>query len=198
MCGGARAGFPISDFDLIRRAGDGDSESYAELVRSHYPKIFCLCFSLLKNQAAADDAAQDVFLNAYRAIKTFRGTSSFSTWLHRIAANRCLDLLRRRVREKEESLEALAESREHGTRQFQDQSGNPDQCLEDADLIEKVMSHLSPDYRLILTLRERQGLSYQELSETLECSLDAVKARLRRARLECEEIMRHFSTVKLV
>jgi RNA polymerase sigma-70 factor (ECF subfamily) len=153
---------------------------------------------MLKTRSAADDAAQDVFLNAYRSIKTFQGVSSFSTWLHRIAANRCLDLLRRKTREKEESLEALVESQRTKIYQFQDRSKNQDEFLEDADLIEKVMRHLPPEYRLILTLRELQGLSYQEISETLECSLDAVKARLRRARLECEEILRHFSAAGCV
>ena len=151
-----------------------------------------LCTSLLCDPTLAEDAAQEIFLKAYKALEKFRGESAFSTWLYRIAANHCKDLLRKRAREKTESWDALLE--EHGD-QVQELlvsakgsgSGDPNTELADA-----VLSQLPPDYRLLLTLREVQGLSYEELADTLHCSVDAIKARLQRARQTLQDKLRHF------
>ncbi len=153
---------------------------------------------MLGNRTAADDAAQEAFLKAYKSLNTFQEASSFSTWLHRIASNCCLDLLRRRTREKTDSLEALVASQGDGIHSLVRSLENEESSWESADLIQRVLGQLPDDYRLILTLRETQGLSYQEIAETLDCSLDAVKSRLRRARSECEEILRHLSEVGCV
>lgn len=124
-----------------------------------------------------------MFLKAYRNLNRFRGEASFATWLHRLAANHCLDMLRRDHRRPTQPLEAASSTTE---------PGNLITLLEDADLIARVLAQLPPDYRLILTLREAQGLSYEEIAQTLECSLDAVKARLRRAREALTHAAQHF------
>jgi RNA polymerase sigma-70 factor (ECF subfamily) len=147
---------------------------------------------MLGERSSAEDAAQDAFIKAYRSLEGFKGGASFSTWLYRIAANRCLDLLRRRAREKSESLEVLLERESAALRDLLPQSPDAALAVERADLAERVLGHLPPDYRLILTLREVQGLSYRELSSALGCSLDAVKARLKRARKTLEGALRHF------
>ncbi len=167
-------------------------------MRRHHPKIFCLCLSLLKDRALADDAAQEVFLKAYHSLERFREDSSFLTWIHRIAANHCLDLIRSKARAKEDSLDGMLES--SGKDFFKESaiSQTIESSLINSDLVEKIMMRLPAEYRLILVLREVQGLSYQEISQVLECSLDSVKARLYRARLACEEVIQHFKTAGCV
>jgi len=170
----------------------GDADAYAEIVRAYQGKVLGLCTSLLRNTAQAEDAAQEIFIKAYQSLRSFRGDSSFSTWLYRIAANHCKDLLRKKSREKTESLDALVQESREGTRKPAEPSFDPRAVTVASDLIERVFSALSPDERLILTLREVQGLSYGEISATLGCSLDTMKSRLRRARQAFQEKVRHF------
>ena len=162
-------------------------------MRRHHAPIEGLCASLLGDPVRAEDAAQEVFLKAYRSLPGFRLDSTFSTWLYRIASNHCLDLLRRRGREKSESLDALGEKDGEPSDAGLPSVEGEERAVEDRDLVERLLSSLPPDYRLILTLREVQGLSYHEIAEAMDCSLDSVKARLRRAREKLEELGRHLS-----
>ncbi|MBI4247986.1 MAG: sigma-70 family RNA polymerase sigma factor [Elusimicrobia bacterium] len=170
----------------------GRRELFAELVRRYQDRILGLCASILSDRSQAEDAAQEIFIKAFRALDDFRGGAAFATWLYRVASNHCLDLLRKKSRQKTDSLEMLAER--EGER-FEKLFAAPDPAgslLERSDLVERALSRLPPDYRLILTLRESQGLNYREIAQVLNCSLDAVKARLRRARKELEGNLRHF------
>ena len=99
------------ELDVIERVRAGDKEAYALLVRKHQARIRSYCLWTLGNAAEADDAAQEVFIKAYRGLGGFRGRAGFSTWLHRIAVNHCRDLLRKRVRERTESWDALREEK---------------------------------------------------------------------------------------
>ena len=167
-------------------------------MRIYQAKVLRLCASLLSDAALAEDAAQDIFLKAYQALGSFRGEASFSTWLYRIAANHCKDLLRKRAREKTESWDALVEEQGEPLQALLAGPEDDEPAIAKTELVDRVLSHLPPDYRLILTLREVQGLSYQELADTLNCSVDAVKARLRRARQALQEHLRHFFSPKHV
>lgn len=178
------------DRELIGRVLSGRRDDFAGLVRRHHAAVLGLCVSMLGDEALADDAAQETFLKAYASLSEYRGDSSFSTWLYRIAANRCLDLRRQRSRRPAESLDALVEEESPRLRRLlSEQEGG--KSAEDADLVRRVLDALPEDYRLILTLREVQGLDYKELTQALDCSMDAVKARLRRARLDFQEKLRH-------
>lgn len=170
---------------IIRDVLSGRREEFARLVRAHQAKVLSLCLSLLKDPAEAEDAAQEVFLKAYRGLRNFRFDSSFSTWLYRIAYRHGLDILRSRRRRRTQSLDALLEERGEGAL-----PAAPDQTTQadPARSAENLLSSLPPDYRLVLTLREVQGLSYEEIARATDASLDSVKARLRRAR----ESLRHF------
>ncbi len=149
----------------------------------------------LANSTQAEDAAQEVFIKAYQALGQFRGTASFSTWLYRIAVNHCTDLLRKAARRKTESWEALLEKEGEKIEALFSASPNVESS-ERTELITKLLSNLSETSRTILVLREIQGLNYQELAETLGCTVDAVKGRLKRARQEIETKLRHFLKVK--
>jgi RNA polymerase sigma-70 factor (ECF subfamily) len=169
-----------SDRELIDSVLSGEREDYAELVRRHHAKVMGVCLSMLGDAASAEDAAQDAFLKAYQSLEDFQGDSAFGTWLYRIASNRCLDLLRQRARRAEAPLEAV-----------KDEPRERSDASEEKELVSRVFKRLPEDYRLILTLREIEGLSYTELTEVLDCTLDAVKARLQRARRAFQEELRH-------
>jgi len=184
----------MTDQETIARVLSGEKNAYADLVRAHQDEIFRLCVSLLGNEAEAEDAAQESFLKAYRALAAFRQDSSFSTWLYRIAYRQCLDLLRFRTRRKADSLEKLLE--EHGDA-IQHLFASPEdhsRLMENRELVHRLLSTLSPDYRNALYLREMHGLTYAEIAAVMGTSLDGVKARLRRARKFLREKMRHFLT----
>ncbi len=177
---------------LIERILAGEHEAYAALVRAHQARLLRLCASLLGDATLAEDATQEIFFKAYQALRSFRGESAFSTWLYRIAANHCLDLLRKRRREQAESWETLVEESGEPPYDVLTTPADPKTAVANAELVQQALAQLSPEHRLILTLREIEGLSYQELTVALHCSLDAVKARLRRARQELLERVRHF------
>ncbi len=148
--------------------------------------------------ADAEDAAQTAFLRAYERLDSFREDAEFSSWIYRIAANAAMDILRRRGRDKTVSMEALPEELKPAWNRAM---AKKDSALEDAErrrLLESLLSTLPPDYRLVLTLRELEGLSYEEIAKTLDWTLDSVKARLRRARVKIAETVRHFPAAESV
>jgi len=181
----------MDDKELVSQVRAGKTAAFAELIRRHHPWVIGLCRSTLDYHTQAEDAAQEVFLKAYRSLPRFQGTSSFSTWLHRIAANHCLDLLRSQSRRKTQSWDELLEAEGENIHRLLAAPPDEDRAREDADLVKRVMACLSADYRMILTLREVQGLSYEEIAAAMDCSLDSVKARLRRARQDFAEHLRH-------
>lgn len=180
------------DIEAIQKILEGDREKYAVLVRRHHTNVLRMCLSLLRHPRDAEDAAQEIFIKSYRNLKSFRQDALFSTWLYRIAYRHCLDLLRVRNRRKEMSLETLIEV--HGDRLEKIMAEPPRTTMTEDDkiVINQVLSDLPPEYRMILTLREIEGLSYEDIAQTMGTSLDSVKARLRRARQALMEKARHF------
>lgn len=168
-----------------------DDAEFERHVRAHAPRVRALCAAVLKDPAEADDAAQDAFLKAHRSLSGFSGESSFSTWVHRIAVNVCLDRLRAAARRRTDSLEALSERDAPALRALTEPSAAG--ALEDRDLAERLLARLTPEARLAFTLCERDGLSYAEIARAMSCSLDSVKSRIKRARAELSAAARHFS-----
>jgi RNA polymerase sigma-70 factor (ECF subfamily) len=183
-----------SDKDLITAILSGETNAFAPLVRRHQDHVYGLCLSLMKNPSDAEDAAQDIFLKTYQRLKEFRFESSFSTWLFRVAYHHCLDLLKARSRRPTESLDAIIESRGEFAA---DTAEGTDPSLW-ADQARQALDGLRPEDRLVLTLREVQGLTYEEMMESLQISLDAVKSRLRRARESLRTSARHFFSPPVV
>ena len=158
-------------------------------------KVFGYCFGFLNNATLAEDAAQEIFIKTYKSLEKFNFKSSFSTWLYRITFNHCEDLLRKNAREQFDSWQELIEKEGEKIERLFLVSPEEDFSEEDAELVRTLLSMISERYRKILILREIQGLSYQELSEALDCSIDSVKAKLRRARKELQEKIRHLFAV---
>jgi RNA polymerase sigma-70 factor (ECF subfamily) len=182
---------PIDDAQIIELIRKGHIEAYGDLVRQYHKRVIGYCFSMLSNHTDAEEAAQDIFVKVYQSLAKFKGDSSFSTWLYRITANHCLDILRKRNRRKNVSLESLVEQEGSQIQKLFATPALADTQLENHQLAGKILSTLSEEHRNILTLREAEGLEYQEIAEVLGCSLDAVKGRLARARKQLRENLRH-------
>ncbi|MBI2890620.1 MAG: sigma-70 family RNA polymerase sigma factor [Nitrospirae bacterium] len=186
-------GPPADDLEIIRQVLDGRTEAFEALIRRYQDRIFGFCMATLSHRQEAEEAAQEVFLKAFRSLSTFRREANFSTWLYRVAVNECRDALRRRARRRERSWEELVEKHGDalGRMLLHPPAVPPDENAEEA--IDGLFSCLRPEDRSLLVLREREGLSYAEMARTLNCSVDAVKARLKRARHALRVKTRHFS-----
>ncbi len=188
----------IVDSELIRQILSGQTESYDPLVLKYQRRVRGYCRSLLSNEGEAEEAAQEVFLKAYQALPKFRGDSSFSTWLYHITSNHCLDLLRKRNRRPTVSWDSLQEREGDRAQRFLSREDPSFNSFESGDLVEKILANLSLDYRNLLTLREVEALSYDEIAGILGCSIDAVRSRLTRARQALRDQLRHFSESPVV
>lgn len=171
---------------VLRRAAAGDKEAFAELAERYSAPLYGLCFSMLGNQSDAQDCVQETFLKAYRTFANFRQQSAVYTWLYRIAANTCYDLMRRRQRHPERSLNQPLETAEGELfQQFADEADLPDEILDRKETIAAVraaIGELPENLRQILILRDIEGLSYEEIAVLENLRAGTVKSRLFRAR----------------
>jgi RNA polymerase sigma-70 factor (ECF subfamily) len=181
------------DHPLVSRAQAGEVAAFEALVRRYERWVFTLALRMVGDRGEAEDMAQEVFLKAYRGLPRFKGTSRFSTWLYAIASHHCLNHLQARRRRPEASgrgAEGLGGEELQAVDLLPDAAPRADAVLERADLariVQTELTFLTEDHRLILILRDIQGLSYQEIAETLGLELGTVRSRLHRARAEMRE-----------
>jgi RNA polymerase sigma-70 factor (ECF subfamily) len=176
---------------LARACQGGDKEAFDRLVLKHKDRLFNLCYWYLNDYEEANDSAQDIFIKAYAGLKGFRFESDFSTWLYRIAANTCKNKLNSsefRHRKRRVSLEQWRNPDEEGPG-MDIQNGNPSPVLqleqkERKELIMRAVKSLPAEHREMITLRDMQGLSYEEIAEITGLNPGTVKSRLSRARLD--------------
>lgn len=180
------------DSVIIAKVINGDNQAFAELVRKYQPKVQSTCSYILLDKTRGEDAAQEVFIKIFRSLKSFRYESSFSTFVYRLTVNHCRDLLRKMKRTRAESLDQLLEERSGVVDQV---SVYEPRSEGDPQLLERLLSSLKPDYREIIVLREIRELSYQEIAEALHCSVDSVKAKLKRARQMLVNNARHLDAL---
>jgi RNA polymerase sigma-70 factor, ECF subfamily len=181
-----------TDQKIIHAVLSGETEAYASLVQATQGRVYRFCLLLLSNPTDADDAAQETFIKAFKALKTFHGKSSFSTWVCHIAHNLCMDKLRKKTRQKTDSLDGMLEHNSERLNNALSEHEIPEESPIDYDMLKHSLASMRPEYREILVLREISELSYDQIAKNLKCSLDAVKARLRRARHELQDKARHF------
>ncbi len=170
---------------LVRQASEGDRKAFESLVRSYEKKVYTLAYRMSHNPDDAFDLSQEIFLRVYKSLAFFKGESSFSTWLYRLASNTCLDHVRKEKRRREQPLTVHRPDGEEHSLEWPDIRYSPESEFEKNELrqaIASAMQSLSPEHRAILTLRDIQGLSYEEISEALSLQAGTVKSRLARAR----------------
>jgi RNA polymerase sigma-70 factor (ECF subfamily) len=178
------------DSVLLARVREGDRKAFGELVSNHKTTVFSTIYSIIGNTQEAEDIAQEVFINAYTAAGSFKGKSSFSTWLYSVTVNKCMDYLRERKRKEYYEVELDKEERLKLKELTMNSVASTYQNTERQELqeiIQKVLNSLPEKYRVILVLREIEELSYQEIAHVMKVSVNKVKVLLFRARQKMKE-----------
>ena len=182
----------LSDHDVVLRARDGDHGAFRVLVERHEARVYALSLRLLRDPDWAQDAVQEAFLKAYRALRKFEGRSAFGTWMYRLTYNHCLDMLRadksgRFVEWEEETTPDASSSVD-----FAQSIRGPAEEVERGELREqlaKAIQTLPDAIRQTLVMREVDGLRYGEIAETLKIPKGTVMSRLFHARKRLREIL---------
>jgi RNA polymerase sigma-70 factor (ECF subfamily) len=173
-----------TDEQLVRKSQQDDERAFGELVSRYESKVYSLALKMVRNPEDAEDVLQDTFLRAYRGIKSFKGNSTFSTWIYRITANSALMRLRKR------QLPTVsiddADEREAPINIADWAPGPVEQMLnqETQAAMTEAIEALPPEFRQVFVLRDIEELSNAEVAEILDLSVAAVKSRLHRARLK--------------
>lgn len=174
--------------DRPSRAKRGDLAAFNELVVEYQSLVYNLCYRMLGQAQAAEDATQEAFVSAWRNISSFRG-DAFRPWLLRIAANLCRDELRRRGRRPSTSLDIALEA---GMPDPTDDDPSPDESALSGELrgrLQAALMQLPDDQRTAIVLCDIEGLDYNEIATVMKTSLGTVKSRIARARLKMRDLL---------
>ncbi len=190
----APANNPLEELDLVQRAKRGDIAAYDDLVRRYQERIYATVYHMTANHEDASDLAQETFIKGYQALKSFKGDSSFYTWVYRIAVNKTINFLKQRKNRTYLNLNDLDFNAEHDpdlVALISDKTPRRDASL--SELQEKLnaaMLKLSPVHRLVVTLHDVQGLSHEEIGKIMDCNIGTVRSRLFYAR---QQLQAHLS-----
>lgn len=170
------------DLELIERTLSGDKNAFSNIVERYETKVRGYCYLMLRDKTSAEDAAQEIFLKAYRALSKFNHKSTFSTWLYSISSNHCIDTLRK---EKVKRLLSFNFSLVSPLSVLPDSVSS---SIEGKEMLLKVLHGLSPEYRSLLIMSEAEDLTLKEMAEAFHTSIDSIKSKLKRAKKRALEI----------
>jgi RNA polymerase sigma-70 factor (ECF subfamily) len=167
----------------VRSFLDGDREAFGSLVERHERRVYNLAYRMLGNAEDARDTAQDVFVTCLRKLSGFRGTSTFTTWVHRVTVNACYDALRKRSREQPVAGEegTLPEPRETAPDPADEASFSVD--------VQRALLGVPEEFRAVLVMHDVQGIPYEEIAEALGAPVGTVKSRLHRGRVALARLL---------
>ncbi len=183
---------------LIALCKEGDKRALQQLVKRYQRRAFAIAFGMLRDRENAFDAAQDAFVKVFRNIKGFKGDSSFYTWFYRIVTNVCIDHCRRQARAKTVDYDDSYRRRDQS--EFYSLSGNtrnmhPQAAYEKGELKEalnEAIAKLTENHRMVILLREVEGMSYEEIAQTMNCQVGTVMSRLHHARKNLQSALKPY------
>src|SRR5262245_43063104 len=181
---------PMEDRTLVHRSLKGDRLAYDELIRRYQERIYATIYHMTANHEDANDLAQETFIKAYQALRSFKGDSSFYTWIYRIAVNKTINFLKQRKHRAQMSLNDLDLNAEHDpdlVALISDKTPRRDIHL--SELQEKLnaaMQKLSDTHRMVVALHDVQGLSHEEIGKIMDCNVGTVRSRLFYARQQLQ------------
>ncbi|HEY4952671.1 MAG TPA: sigma-70 family RNA polymerase sigma factor [Verrucomicrobiae bacterium] len=181
---------PEEESALVHRARQGDLAAYDDLVKRYQERIYATVYHMTSNHEDANDLAQDSFIKAFQALKSFKGGSSFYTWLYRIAVNKTINFLKQRKNRTHMSLNDLDFNAEHDPDLMALISDNtPRRAAGLTELQEKLnaaLLKLSEPHRLVVVLHDVQGQSHEEIAKVMGCNIGTVRSRLFYARQQLQ------------
>ncbi len=182
------------DFDLTRAAAKGDMAAFEEVYTRHHRRVYSICLRMLQNASEAEDLTQDVFIQLYRKIGSFRGDSAFTTWLHRMTVNQVLMHFRKRTVKFEKTTE-------EGETPVQIVAGtsNPGRMrIVDKIALDNAIEQLPAGYKNVFVLHDVEGFEHEEVARILGCSVGTSKSQLHKARLKLQKLLKKKANPRLV
>jgi RNA polymerase sigma factor (sigma-70 family) len=181
---------PVDEAVLVESARSGDLAAYDDLVKRYQERIYATIYHMTANHEDANDLAQEAFIKGFQALKSFKGGSSFYTWVYRIAVNKTINFLKQRKNRTQMSLDDIDFNAEHDpdlVALISDKTPRREANL--AELQEKLnegMQKLSEPHRLVVTLHDVQGMSHEEIAKIMDCNIGTVRSRLFYARQQLQ------------
>jgi RNA polymerase sigma-70 factor (ECF subfamily) len=175
-----------SDYSLTQRSADGDVFAFEELYARHNRRVYTLCLRMTGNVPEAEDLSQEVFIQLYRKIGSFRGESAFTTWLHRLTVNQVLMHFRKRGVK-------LEQTTDDGETPVQIVAGTEDPTrmpVVDRIALDAAVVQLPPGYRTVFVLHDVEGHEHEEIARMLGCSVGTSKSQLHKARMKLRLLLR--------
>jgi len=170
----------------VQLAAQGDVAAFEEIYRSHHRRVFNQCLRMTRNVSEAEDLTQDVFVQLYRKLKTFRGESAFTTWLHRLTINVVLMHFRKSAVRPDQKSDQLPEQFELANRN----AGSESSVILNRIYLEEALRQLSPGYRAVLILHDVEGYEHNQISELLGCAVGTSKSQLHKARRKLRQLLK--------
>jgi RNA polymerase sigma factor (sigma-70 family) len=181
---------PVEEAELGKRARKGDLAAYDQLVQRYQERIYATVYHMTSNHEDANDLAQEAFIKGFQALKSFKGGSSFYTWVYRIAVNKTINFLKQRKNRAQMSLNDLDFNAEHDPdliALISDKTPRREAGLAELqDKLNEGMQKLSEPHRLVVTLHDVQGLSHEESAKIMGCNIGTVRSRLFYARQQLQ------------
>lgn len=183
----------VTDAELVTRSQNGSTDAFESLVTRYRGRIYAMTLNMTGNDADAWDLSQEVFIKAWRSLPKFEARSQFFTWIYRITHNVVIDWARKRkIQGGTEFNDELGTVPAAGSVTTPQQSPAPDRAMENQELgvrIKAALEELSPEHRAVILLKELDGLSYQEIAESVGCSIGTVMSRLFYARKRLQSLL---------
>jgi RNA polymerase sigma-70 factor (ECF subfamily) len=184
---------PPVEMDLVRQAQRGDLAAYDELVKRYQERIYATVYHMTSNHEDANDLAQDSFIKAFQALKSFKGGSSFYTWLYRIAVNKTINFLKQRKNRVHMSLNDLDFNTENNpdlVALISDKTPRREAGLNElSEKLNAALLKLSEPHRVVVVLHDVQGQSHEEIAEIMDCNIGTVRSRLFYARQQLQSLL---------
>jgi RNA polymerase sigma-70 factor (ECF subfamily) len=186
----------MNDQQLLNSLRAGKADAFRRLVEKHQHRVINICYRFVHDRGEAEDLAQGTFIEVHRSISGFRGKSSLSTWIHRIAVSKSLDYVRRQSREKRGGkLKALLRLDETVTQIPAPLSDGPDELLEQRErrrILQRALDSLPKNQRIAFVLSKYDGMSYHEIANTLKTSVSSVESLIHRAKKNLQKRLRRY------
>ena len=184
---------PSKEMQLVQRARHGDLRAYDELVKRYQERIYATIYHMTANHEDANDLVQETFIKAYKSLRSFRGQSSFYTWVYRIAVNRTINFIKRRKNRNQFSLDDVDSSIQNDPDLVEMMSHvTPRREVGLTELHEKLneaLQKLSEPHRAVVTMHDVQGMTHADIAQVMKCSEGTVRSRLFYARQQMQALL---------